>query len=114
MKAAQISKYGGSDTIKIVTDAPKPELKAGQLLVEVKASSINPIDIAIRNGNLVQMLPLEFPITLGGDFSGVVSEIGDGVTDFKAGDPVYGNAGHLKSGSGAWGEYLTVMASNTA
>lgn len=114
MKAAQITEYGDYNKLQISSDAPKPTLKPGQILVEVHASSINPIDLAIRNGYLAQMLPLEFPITLGGDFAGVVSEVGDEVKDFKVGDKVFGNAGNLKGGSGAWSEFVLAQAKNTS
>jgi 2-desacetyl-2-hydroxyethyl bacteriochlorophyllide A dehydrogenase len=112
MKASQINEYGGADKLEINPNAIKPIVGPKQILVQVHASSINPIDLAIRNGYLKDMLPLEFPITLGGDFAGVVSEVGEGVENFKVGDQVYGNASHFKGGTGSWAEYVVANATN--
>jgi len=60
-------------------DLPTPSPGAGEVLVRVQASSINPVDNAIASGMLKDMVPHEFPVTLGRDFAGVVEEIGDGV-----------------------------------
>ncbi len=113
MKAAQIKNYGGTDAIEINSNAQKPPLQQGQILVDVHASSLNRMDSVVRNGYLQKMMPFPFPITLGGDFSGVVTEIGKGVTDFKVGDEVYGNAGVYKGGSGSLAEFVASKNENT-
>ncbi len=106
MKAAQIKKYGGSGVVEINNNAPKPSVSEGHLLVEVHAAGINPVDWKIREGYMAQMLPLKFPATLGGDFSGVVVEVGAGVSGFMKGDEVYGQAGALRGGSGSFAEFV--------
>ncbi len=100
MKAAQINKYGGSEVVEINKNALKPTLSRGDLLVEVYAAGVNPNDWNIREGYMKQMMPLQFPTTLGGDFSGVVDEVGEGVSGFKKGDDVYGYAFIVMGGSG--------------
>jgi len=106
MKSIQIRKYGGSDVIEINQTTPTPTLTAVNVLVQIKAAGINPIDWKIREGYMQQMIPLQFPSILGMDFSGVIKQIGDGLTssDFKQGDEVYGQAGVTNGGSGAFAE----------
>ncbi len=106
MKSAQFRRYGGSDVIEINQTTPTPSLAAGNVLVEVKAAGINPIDWKIRQGHMQQMIRLQFPSTSGMDFSGVIKQVGEGVisSDFKKGDEVYGQAGVTNGGSGAFAE----------
>jgi alcohol dehydrogenase len=106
MKSAQFKRYGGSDVIEINQTTPTPTLAAGNVLVEIKAAGINPIDWKIREGYMQQMIPIQFPSTLGMDFSGVIKQVAGGVTssDFKQGDEVYGQAGVTNAGSGAFAE----------
>ena len=106
MKAAQIKNYGDVNAIEINGDAEKPSLQSKQALVEVYAASLNRIDSVIRNGYAQAMMPLSFPSTVGGDFSGVISDLGEGVTEFGAGDEVYGNAGAFLGGSGSIAELV--------
>lgn len=113
MKAAQISQYGGKEVVKTVNDAPKPTIKSDQLLIEVQAASVNPFDITVREGRARQMAELKFPATLGGDFAGLVSEIGEDVSGFEIGQPVYGQGSPL-SGNGVFAEFAPVKASQTA
>jgi NADPH:quinone reductase-like Zn-dependent oxidoreductase len=110
MRAAQISKYGSSEVIETNKNAPKPTVQAGRVLVEVYAAGVNPIDWKIREGYMAKMMPLQFPATLGQDFSGVVQEVGAGVTGFKKGDEVYGRDGVPGSGSGSFAEFISVDA----
>lgn len=106
MKSAQFKMYGGSDVVEINQMTPMPTLAAGNVLVEIKAAGINPIDWKIREGYMQQMIPIQFPSTLGMDFSGVIKQVGEGVasSDFKQGDEVYGQAGVTNGGSGAFAE----------
>lgn len=101
MKAAQINKFGGKEAVTINKEAPRPELAAGQLLIEVHAAGVNPVDWKIREGYMRQNM--ELPATLGRDFSGVVKEVGAGVSGFKAGDEVYGQA---SLGRGSFAEFV--------
>jgi NADPH:quinone reductase-like Zn-dependent oxidoreductase len=106
MKSAQFKRYGGNDAIEINRTIPTPTLTASSVLVEIKAAGINPIDWKIREGYMQQMITLQFPSTLGMDFSGVIKQIGEKVvsSDFKQGDEVYGQAGVTNKGSGAFAE----------
>lgn len=104
MKAAQISEYGHADAVKIV-DIDKPEITEGAVLIEVHAASINPFDTTVREGYMQQMIPLQLPITLGGDIAGVVVAVGDDVTTVNVGEKIYGDAGVVAGNSGAFAEY---------
>lgn len=107
MKAAQIRKYGSSEVVEINKNASVPVISQGQILVEVYAAGVNPVDWKIREGYMKEMTPLKFPATLGGDFSGVVIETGAGVSEFKKGDEVFGQAGTLRGGSGSFAEFVS-------
>jgi alcohol dehydrogenase len=114
MKAAQIKNYGGSEVVKINNTTPKPSVSPGRLLIEVYAAGVNPVDWKIREGYMKQMAPLQFPATLGGDFSGVVTEVGEGVSGFKKGDEVYGAASIVGGGSGSFAEFVLADIKVTA
>jgi NADPH:quinone reductase len=84
---------------------------AGEVLVRVQASSVNPLDGAVAAGMLAQMgLPYEYPVTLGRDFAGVVEQVGEGVTGIAAGDEVFGeiSAFNPPVRDGAWAERIVV------
>jgi NADPH:quinone reductase-like Zn-dependent oxidoreductase len=109
MKSIQINRYGGSDVMQINNTASAPSPPPGKILVNIRASGVNPIDWKIREGYMQQMIPLQFPSTLGMDFSGVIKQIGENVlSDFKQGDEVYGQASVLRGGSGAFAELALV------
>jgi len=80
MKSVQIKKYGSSEVIEINQTAPEPVLSVGKVLVIVKAAGVNPIDWKIREGYMQQKIQLQFPSTLGMDFSGVIKQVGEGVS----------------------------------
>src|SRR6266487_2655472 len=100
MKSVQIKKYGSSEVVEINQATPTPNVSAGKVLVIIKAAGVNPIDWKIREGYMQQMIQLQFPSTLGLDFSGVVKQIGEGVSAIKQGDEVYGQASVFTGGSG--------------
>jgi alcohol dehydrogenase len=106
MKSIQIKKYGGNEVVEVNKKASVPSISSGKILVNVKAAGVNPADWKIRDGGLQQLVPLQFPSTLGMDFSGVVKQVGEGnsTSDFKQGDEVYGQAGVINGGSGAFAE----------
>lgn len=87
MRAARIHAYGDPDVLH-VDEAPAPVPGQGQVLVDVFASSVNPIDCKIRKGVLRAGLRYDLPRTLGMDLSGVVAAVGEGVTRWKVGDEV--------------------------
>jgi alcohol dehydrogenase len=106
MKSAQIKTYGDSEVVEINQSTPvlndPPE---GKVLVKIKAAGVNPSDWKLREGFFKQMVPLQFPATLGMDFSGIIEKIGASTSsDLKQGDEVYGQAGVLAGGSGAFAE----------
>ena len=71
-------------------DLPTPEVGPGQLLVRVRASSVNPVDAFIAAGYLKAMAEHEFPVVLGRDYAGVVEQAGSAVTGYAVGDEVFG------------------------
>lgn len=113
MKAAQISEYGGAQVLKFTEDAVKPALGKSQVMVAVNAAAANPFDIKVREGLTQSMAALAFPATLGGDFAGVIVELGPEVTGFEIGQAVYGQAGAL-SGNGSFAEFTPAKASSIA
>ena len=114
MKAVQINKYGGYEVLEINENAAKPSPGKGQVLVEVHTASINPFDWKVRAGYMKDFMPLNFPAILGGDFSGIVKEIGEGVAEFKVGDEVYGSANVFSGGSGSFAEFAVAGTINAA
>src|SRR5260370_629940 len=88
MKAIRIHNYGGPEVLKY-EDAPRPEPQEGEVLVRVHAAGVNPIDWKVREGHMKDFWPHKFPLILGWDLSGVVEEIGAGVSRFKKADEVY-------------------------
>lgn len=114
MKAAQINSYGEPEVIQVSDNTPKPTLKSGQVLVENYAASINAIDWKFRAGYLLKMAPVPLPATLGGDFAGIVTEVGEDISDFKVGNQVYGQAIILNGGSGSIAEYVAANMANTS
>ncbi len=115
MKSAQIRSYGGSEVVEINQRTPAPsDPSAGKVLVTIKAAGVNPADWKVREGYFHQMTPLQFPATLGMDFSGVIEKVGDGVHDFKKGDEVYGDAAAIRGGSGAFAQIALTKADSIA
>lgn len=112
MKAARYYKYGGPEVIEI-KEIEKPNPTDKQVLVENWASSINPFDFKVRNGN-TPGLPREFPVTIGGDFSGKIIEIGSLVKGLSIGDEIYGQASVFGGASGSMAEYLVANLGSIA
>jgi NADPH:quinone reductase-like Zn-dependent oxidoreductase len=106
MKAIQIKRYGSGDVVEINNTASVPRLSSGKILINIKAAGVNPVDWKIREGYMQQMMPLQFPSTLGIDFSGVIKQVGeeDVPSNFKQDDEVYGQASVFSGGSGAFAE----------
>jgi alcohol dehydrogenase len=115
MKSAQITRYGNNSEVIEINEVTMPNLSAGKVLVNVKIAGINPIDWKIREGYMQQMIHLQFPSTLGMDFSGVIKQVGQDVSsDFKQDDEVYGQAGVPSGGSGAFSELALANATSIA
>ncbi|MES2971004.1 MAG: NADP-dependent oxidoreductase [Patescibacteria group bacterium] len=113
MKAAQINEYGDPSVV-VINEVEKPAASEGQVLVEVYASSLNPFDSSVRAGDVRQYIPLDLPVTLGGDIAGVVVEVSDGVTHVSVGDKVYGQASAVVGNSGAFAEYAITRSTQVA
>jgi NADPH:quinone reductase-like Zn-dependent oxidoreductase len=88
MKAIVIHGYGGPEVLKY-EDYPDAVPAAGEVLVRVAASSVNPFDFKIRSGALKDFFPLTLPAILGLDVSGTVESVGPGVTTFARGEKVF-------------------------
>ncbi len=105
MKAALIDRYGSKAPIR-VADIPVPSIGDRDLLVQVRAASVNPLDFKIRRGKLKVLLKYRFPLVLGNDLSGIVTAVGAGVTRFKPGDAIYARLD--KDRIGAFAEFAAV------
>lgn len=88
MKAVVINQYGSKEVLE-EAEVTLPELSEHQVLVKEYATSINPIDWKLREGYLKQMFDWFFPIILGWDVAGVITEVGSQVTDWQVGDKVF-------------------------
>jgi NADPH:quinone reductase-like Zn-dependent oxidoreductase len=106
MKALQIIKYGEIKDSLSINEIEKPSLKPNDILVKVKAASINPIDYKMVEGKLKDMISLNLPITIGFDLSGVVMEKGADVNKFEIGDEVYSRVPQEQMGTIA--EFVSV------
>jgi len=111
MKAVRIHAYGGADVLAY-EDAPRPTAGDGEVLVRVHATSVNPFDCAVRAGYMSAYLNYTLPVILGTDVSGIVEEVGSGVTTFKRGDSVYARGGVTRDG--AYAQYAVAPASDVA
>ena len=107
MQAISQTSVGGPEILTLVT-RPVPTPGAGDVLVRVRAAGVNPVDIAVRAG----WYPLlgELPYTIGWDISGIVEQIGPGVTDFAIGDEVFGMPRFPKEAA-AYAEFVIAPAS---
>lgn len=99
MQALQLMKYGPITENLAFNEIEKPRIQARDILIEVKAAAINPIDKSIVLGGLQGLLPIPFPSTLGYDVSGVVVEKGEEVKGFALGDLVYSRVPQEQMGS---------------
>lgn len=111
MKAVRIHSYGGSDVLTY-EDTPRPVPAEGEILIRVHATSINPFDVAVRSGYVVNYFNHTLPLILGTDVSGIVEELGPNTNTFSPGDAVYTRAGVFRDG--AYAEYVTVSAADVA
>lgn len=112
MKSVCIYAYGGPEVLAY-RDAPCPHPADGEVLVQVHAAGINPVDWKIREGHLKEMLPHTFPLILGWDVSGVVTSVGrSGITRLKVGDEVFSRPDILRNG--AYAEYIVIKESEVA
>jgi NADPH:quinone reductase-like Zn-dependent oxidoreductase len=107
MKAVRYHSYGDSGVL-VYEDADRPVAGAGQVVVKVAGSAFNPVDIAIRAGFLSEVFPVTFPHIPNFDVAGVITEVGAGVSDWRAGDAVVGFLSMTAPGAAA--EYAAAAA----
>jgi NADPH:quinone reductase-like Zn-dependent oxidoreductase len=105
MKALLLKRYGKSNQLEFA-DIPRPTIKPDEMLVQVHAAGLNPIDNLIPTGAFKPIIKLSLPATMGSDLAGVVVEVGNRVTRFKQGDAVFASIFDL--GKGALAEYAIV------
>ncbi|WP_020560914.1 zinc-dependent alcohol dehydrogenase family protein [Thiofilum flexile] len=109
MKAMIIRQFGAPEVFE-PAELPMPEVGSGQVLIRVAASSVNTVDLMIREMGKALPIAPELPAVLGMDVAGTVVALGEGVTDFSVGDQVYGCAGGLGDLPGALAEYMPADA----
>jgi NADPH:quinone reductase-like Zn-dependent oxidoreductase len=105
MKAFIIDRYGSNDVVR-AGEMPDPELRDDDVLVQIHAASVNPLDLKIRDGKLKLILPYRLPLILGNDLAGVVVRVGSRVRQFKPGDKVYARTD--KDRIGAFAEFISI------
>ncbi|NJL37542.1 MAG: zinc-dependent alcohol dehydrogenase family protein [Leptolyngbyaceae cyanobacterium SM1_4_3] len=108
MKALVIEQFGNSSVFK-ETDLKTPDVLPNHVLIQVAATSVNPVDYKIRQGVAVDIAP-SFPAVLHGDMAGTIAAVGAGVDWFHIGDEVYACAGGVKGMGGALAEYMLADA----
>jgi len=111
MKAFVASRYGKANSVEAV-ELPEPELRDGDVLVQIHAASVNPLDLKIRNGELKPLLPYKLPLVLGNDLAGVVIKAGANVDRFKPGDEIYAKPD--KDRIGAFAELIAISENDVA
>jgi NADPH:quinone reductase-like Zn-dependent oxidoreductase len=99
MKAVRLLEYGGP---LVFTDVPTPTIGRGEILVKVKSTAVNHLDLVEASGAVRQILPIDLPWIPGHEFSGVVEQIGSDVAAYEPGEAVFGTSG------GAYAEYMAV------
>lgn len=109
MHAVKVHEHGGPETLEL-DEVDRPEPTAHQLLIEMEAAGVNPVDTYFREGSYP---PVEMPFTPGVDFAGTVVEAGSHVSDFSPGDPVFGTGIGNMDYQGAYAEYAVVPESRT-
>ncbi len=113
MKAMVIEHFGGANELKM-REIPTPHPKAQEVQIQIAYTAVNPVDWKIREGLLKERLPHEFPLILGWDASGIISEVGEGVTQFRPGDKVFAYCRQPKVKWGTYAEYICVPADSVA
>jgi len=107
MKAVRLLEYGGR---LVFNDVPTPTIARDEILVKVRSTAVNHLDLVEASGTARQILPIDLPWIPGHEFSGVVEQIGSDVAAWAPGDAVFGTT----TGMGAYAEYLAVKAAAIA
>ena len=107
MKAVRLLEYGGQ---LVFNDVPTPTIARDEILVKIRSTAVNHLDLVEASGTARQILPIDLPRIPGHEFSGVVEQIGSDVEGWAPGDAVFGTT----TGMGAYAEYVAVKASAIA
>src|SRR5690349_14472570 len=107
MKAVRVLEYGGQ---LVFDEIPTPTVARDEILVKIKSTAVNHVDLVKAAGTARQVLPIDLPWIPGHEFSGIVEQIGSGVAACAPGDAVFGTT----TGMGAYAEYLAVKAAAIA
>src|ERR1700674_1080291 len=107
MKAVRLLEYGGQ---LVFDEVPVPTIARDEILVKIKSTAVNHVDLVKASGTVRQILPIALPWIPGHEFSGIVEQIGSDVTAFAPGDEVFG----ATTGMGAYAEYVAVKAAAIA
>jgi NADPH:quinone reductase-like Zn-dependent oxidoreductase len=111
MKAFILDRYGPDDGLRF-GEMPEPGLRDNDVLVQVHAAGVNPLDSKIRDGEYKLILPYRLPLVLGNDVAGVVARVGAKVQRFKPGDEVYARPD--KNRIGAFAEFIAMDDADVA
>ena len=107
MNAVRVLEYGGP---LVFNDVPTPTIARDEILVKIKSTAVNHLDLVEASGTARQILPINLPWIPGHEFSGIVEQVGSDVAAFAPGDAVFGTT----TGMGAYAEYLAVKAAAIA
>jgi NADPH:quinone reductase-like Zn-dependent oxidoreductase len=111
MKAFVLDRYGKAELLRLA-EMPEPELSEHDILVQVHAAGVNPLDTKIRDGEFKLILPYRLPLILGNDVAGLVTRVGRNVRRFKPGDEVYARPDSARIG--AFAEYIAINEGDAA
>jgi NADPH:quinone reductase-like Zn-dependent oxidoreductase len=107
MKAVRLLEYGGQ---LVFNDVPTPTIARDEVLVKIRSTAVNRLDLVEASGTARQILPIDLPWIPGHEFSGFVEQIGSDVAEYALGDAVFGTT----AGMGAYAEYLAVKVTTIA
>ncbi|MFI1705065.1 NADP-dependent oxidoreductase [Streptomyces griseoruber] len=105
MRAVVARRYGGPEALELM-EIDKPEPGAGSVLIRVKAAGVNPVDRHVVAGHLDSILEVSLPLVPGFDVAGVIEAVGPGVTEFSAGDEVFGYVRTEQVQHGTYAEFV--------
>lgn len=111
MKAFVINRYSKETDLHLV-DLPQPVLQENEVLVEIHAAGVNQLDSKISTGEFKLLLPYKFPLILGHDVAGIITQVGSKVNRFKVGDEVFARPADFKIG--AFAEYIAINENDVA
>ncbi|MBC8153212.1 MAG: NAD(P)-dependent alcohol dehydrogenase [Bacteroidetes bacterium] len=113
MKAILFSEYGPADVLHLA-DVPPPTIKPNEVLIEVKAVSVNPLDWKIRAGYMAPIFGPQFPKRVGSDVAGIIREVGKDVSNYTPGDEVYGMVNPFGGQPGSFAEQIALPANQVS